>query len=227
MDYNVQQLIDYICVGNEAIRSLELELSSLNKTAFAYERARKLELKGKLKKLKKDVINKEHELVLATTFKRKELSSFLSSVLSVIKSESYVVTKIAKKNDKKDVSILEFSNLVIGDSFHDVDWDLIGKLKLNDFEMDINKYHIIVKEEDIKGLDFKDILVAVLDLDVIMLEKKKISLLDGIELNGRFEAFPELKDIAYRLVDLKLSNPELSDVERMQFVLNGLKNKYR
>lgn len=156
----------------------------------------------------------------------------MSSVLSIIEDDSYVATRVVKKKDKKVGSVLVFSNLVIGDAFYNINWEEVDRLELNGFELDINKYHLISKDSDVIILKP---LLAFLDLDefskkvseqgLIILDEKDQSLLDGVELNKNFNSFPELKNVAYRLVDLKLSNPELSDIERMQFVLEELKNK--
>ena len=63
------------------------------------------------------------------------------------------------------------------------------------------------------------------DKKVIWLKKKHPHLLDGVELKEKYKVFPQLKELAYQLVDLKLSNPEISDLDRLTIVLENFKNK--
>lgn len=59
---------------------------------------------------------------------------------------------------------------------------------------------------------------------ICLLDEKNYTLLDGSSLREGFERYTYLQGLAFRLVDLKIQNPKLSDEKRLNMVLGELQN---
>lgn len=170
-----------------------------------------LEIKEKKNKeerknrLKANLINyvKEYEyydrfLRDATTFRRQDFVCFLCDYFSVVYGCKYVsLSGVREKGQNKSI----------------ITYDLIIS------ERDLQSF--TGNNDEIKEFDFKLLFDGCSDCCLLLNDSLKFTLLDGKNLNSEFEDFPELIAAARSLINLKLSNPEMSDKRRLLAVLNG------
>ncbi len=134
----------------------------------------------------------------ATTFRRQDIVRFLAEYFSITYGTKYVVE--SDISDKKQVQSVIIYDLIVS-------------------ERDLKKNN--GNNKMMKSLDFSTFFDSCSDCCLLLDNSLKFTLLDGINLSGNFEDFPELMTVARRLVDLKLTNPEMSDQRRLMSVLSG------
>lgn len=179
------------------------ELSNINIGLFEFgEKKEKEERRRSLKRQLLDYVVSYEQcdrfLKDVTTFRRQDFVKFLADFFSIVYGKKYVVQNDVKDRKQKHPVI---------------------------------SYDLVISEDDLKNcsgdnnlmdsLSFSELFERCNDCCLLLDNSLKFTLLDGKDLSADFEDFPELIAAARMLVDLKLSNPEMSDQKRLLTILNN------
>lgn len=158
----------------------------------------KRDLRGQLLTYVRTYEHYDRFLKDATTFRRQDFIRFLADYFTIVYGRKYVV-KSGIKDGKQLQSVITY-DLVIS-------------------EDDLDRFSSDSKV--LESLDFKSLFDSCHDCCLLLNDSLKFTLLDGKNLSEDFEDFPELMAAGRRLVDLKLSNPEMSDQKRLMSILSN------
>lgn len=182
---------------DDIVKYLEFSEKEYNETFEELNKNRRTEYKRKLINCIVSYDQCDKFLKDSTTFRRQDLVRFLVDYFSVVYNKKYVFE--SGVTDKKQ------NNPVIS-------------------------YDLIVSEEDLirfkgdkdilRSVNFEEFFDRCNDCCLLLDNSLKFTLLDGVELSSDFKDFPELMAVVRKLVNLKLSNPEMSDQRRLMIILS-------
>ncbi len=167
-----------------------------------------------LSQIKSSIVTCKQMLEDYTTFESNQFLQFLTKYLSLQENEEYILLD----NIKECVSIM-VAVPVPHPQITTQEYNIITTAK---------NYEKLKSERDAyNGLgDTNNInqFLAVCENKkyINLITSSTYSLLHGLSLKDDFSDYPYLADLAYELVDLKLSNPNLSDIERLNIVLSNM-----
>lgn len=212
-----KELLVYIASCKEQIIVLEKRLYALsNENILDKDILRKkFDIKDKIRRLKKSVNHCYKYMRRATCIRDERLMKTIYEYLTAIYSDKYVM------DDNFVITRhLNVTQPWLIDCFH---------------------YIIIITEENYNKMVYaKRTEGRYLDDDAIIerclepcTDKKYICLYRGDwypllvngELKESFKSFPCLKNLAYRLIDLKLARPEMSKEEKCDFICSIIKKR--
>lgn len=190
---NCNDILDYLSFLERKVTALGEELNSLKFSIFSKEaRDRKKEIKANLKKIYEILDYYDDFLYDATTFQREDLDVFFVKYFTALYGIKYTVEENAKD---------------ISEGSQWVPTDIIASER--DFARIDKKFNFKRK------VNVDDILYMCQDSCLCIGGPEEYTLLEGTKLSKDLEGFPELAETVKILVDLKLSDPELSDKKRL------------
>ncbi len=153
-----------------------------------------------------------------TTFNSELFLNFLTNFLSNLKKEKYEVYKDFEIDELMEFSLSEFDRYNVFETPYLV---LTTEQNCKDMRIqnDINMSAFGFREKP------NNLLSACKDNQFVCLKvSDNYSLLKEMNLNlDIFNEYKELNQVADDLIDLKLCNPEISDTERLQIIVNEFK----
>lgn len=176
-------------------------------------RTRKKELKSRLKQLRVNMSASQDLFEKYTTFDSDIFLPFLVSYLSLKENEQYaLIEDIEEDNFALAIATDTYPFNLFGECYN-VITTVSNEEKINKQE----SFGMCFGDTD----DIDDFLSVCEDKKYICLQSyDEYTLLDGINLDSDFNKYPYLLDLAYELVDLKLSNPDLGDKDRLNAMLS-------
>lgn len=217
---SAKDIRDYIseCVRVSNNLSLELEEMSIGFFNPRKEelKRRKKEIKEHLKKIRKNIKTCYAMLEEYTTFAKDLLLPFLKYYLSLKEGEKYGLLYDVEEFDyTMALATKTFPLNLFGGNYNIITTDSNCKI------LEESKDSIFGDTDDIE-----DFLDNCPDFKYLCLEdNSSYTLLEGMNLAEDFKKYPYLYDLANELIDIKLNDPSISDRERLDIVLNELKEK--
>ncbi len=178
---------------------------------------------------------------------RKELKQRLKTIkykiekcIDLLESETIFKRDIFLKFLAKYLSLREGEEYVLMDDVVEDDFTMALATKTYPLDITSTEYNVITSARNKASLDSQgkngscggttdditEYLLGCKDGKFICLKNDSTySLLRGASLKGCYSKFPYLRELAFELVDLKLQNPNMSDIERLNKVLNELQKK--
>lgn len=174
-------------------------------------------IKKRLKGIRANVRTLKNLLEDYTTFDRDIFLPFLREYLTIKECENYELLLDVEEMDLGMALATKTYPLNLYGDHYDI------------VTTDYNK-EILEDAQDswsLADIDDVDDFLSNLDDDkyICLEESDAYTLLDGLKLNEDFSSYPYLYDLATELIDMKLSNPRISDKERLENVLNDLRYK--
>lgn len=218
---SAQGIRDYMNECFKVESRLEQEIDDMFISFFNPERhklkKRRKVIKNRLKKIRNNVKMCKRLLENYTTFDADIFLPFLRDYLTLKENENYEILL--------DVEELDFGMAIATKTYP---LNLYG-----------THYNIVTTEENYEILEDNQDSWSLADIDdiddyldnldndkyVCLEDEDEYTLLCGMKLDSDFKSYPYLYDVANELVDLKLSNPDMSDEERLESVLDKLRKK--
>lgn len=200
-------ILKHISALEARLANLESELRSINDILHLLTnkdaRIRKEEIKEELEGI--DYTLEEYDTFLqsATTFNKDDLDKFFIRYFSIIYGIKYSV-----QTDIKDKS----------EGIHYVLTDLIASNQ--DFAK-IDQYFNLRHK-----VDLDEVIDLCEDTCICLGGQDPYPLLRGVNLNDELKEFPELNEAVKLLVDLKLSDPNLSNQQRLALCLKIMTTRF-
>lgn len=212
-----KELLAYIASCKEQIIVLEKRLSVLSNESILDKDIlrKKFDIKDKIRRLKKSVNHCYKYMARATCIIDELLMKTIYEYLTTIYSDKYVMDDNFVITRHLNVSqpwlIVCFQYIIITTE---------------------ENYNKMVYAKKTKGdyLDDDAIIERCLEpcIDkkyVCLYREDKYPLLVNGELEESFKSFPCLKNLAYRLIDLDLARPEMSEEEKCNFICSIIKKR--
>lgn len=195
-------IVNYLSFIEGKYRETEEELSNIKIGLFT---ADKTKLKARKAKLEEDLekytdIYDYYDILFreATTFERRDFSLFIARYFSVVFGKSYEV-----QCGVRDVTESKYA-------------------KMCDFVASTEDLEKLEKKYDLNGnVKMGEIIAECEDTCLYLGGTSRHRIFEDSELNSDFAEFPEILEAGRRLIDLKLSDPELSDQKRLMMVLRS------
>lgn len=202
---NYDDIMNYLDNLNSERKNINSQLAVMGISLFnAESREKKSKLKKRLKEIKHIFKYFDGLFSEYTTFDKNILLPFLAEYLSKNTDTKYITCKGVSSVFTGKVWLYSYYNFI-----YPVKDILIFKQKGYDIDDDIS-YSDLESSTDSR-------IIALNDYDSYTLMN-----LEG--LLDEFSAFPELKDVVIRLIDMKLIYPEMSDEERLLRSLSNVKS---
>lgn len=182
-------ILSYISYLERKENKLDNELASLKYRIFSRTaRQRRKELKREKKELTQTLASYEEFLHMATTFQKSDLVYLFSQYFTALYNKEYAYIRNIK--DKSEGT-------------HWVPTDFIASR--SDFKRLERKFRFKRK------VDLDKVIDKCCDTCLCLGGPEEYTLLEGAYINEDLEGFPELVDMIKSLVDIRLSNPDLSN----------------
>ncbi len=216
-----EDIVAYINECYKTQENLESALDEIGILVFSSRRLemkdRKRTLKNRLRNVREDVRECRSALINYTTFDKGVFLPFLRDYLSLVEGERY--------------------GLILG--IEELEYVMALVSKTYPLNLYGDNYNIVTTEENKEVLmnskgswgcaDIDDIHEYLGNLDndryICLKDSDKYSLLDGINLSDKFAKYPYLYDLAGKIVNMRLMDPNLSDSEVLDNILNDLRDK--
>ena len=214
---------DYIAFCEQEYERISSEIDAIPTKLFGHRRKeskiQKKELKTQLRGLRKNISDWLFILEDCVTFERYQFLSFLTKYLSIVEKEQY----ISMKGVQEESAFIPTYRYYLFDLFNDK-YDIITTLDNYDKLSNQDRSFCGTADTD----DIETYLEACENKRFICLEvEDKYTLLDGTSLAEEFREYPYLYDLAYEIIDLKLSNPSLSNDEIFNMILSKESRPYK
>lgn len=179
---------------------------------------RKKDLKLGLKQLRTDITFFQNLFKQYTTFGSNLFLPFVAMYLTAKENEEYVLVADVQEDDAMlAMATHTYPNNFFGKNYNIITTHSNGQKLLNQ-----NSTGLCGGDTD----DIHDFLLVCKDKKYICLEQKdRYTLLDGINLVDSYHYYPYLLDTAYELIDLKFSDANLGDSDRLNKILSYVKKK--
>lgn len=209
---NTQDIKKYLEICSAQYDMIDKYIKNSSISFFSAERKK---LKKQLKEINSNIKIAVKKLESCTIFERNSFLQFLKEYLTLIEGEKYVLLDNVQEDDFLMAYATNTYPLNLFSNYYNIITTTSNAEKLK-----------MAKKHGMTGGDtddIKDFLSVCENRKYICLEKTdNYSLLDGTTLNKDFSAYPYLLNLAYELIDLKLERSELSDKERLNFILSKL-----
>lgn len=198
-----EDVIDYVSYLEKKYGKIERELKDLKIGLFSADKAKlkakKARMEEELERISDTYDRYDRIFKEATTFTRGDLSLFLAKYFTLLKGRTFEVQRgVRDISDSKYAKTCDF--IASSDDFARID----KKFDLN------------------KPVCLDDVIEICKDDCLSLGGTRTHTLLEDFELNSDFSAFPEIIDVAKKLITVKLSYPDLTDSERLNFILKEL-----
>ncbi len=198
-----EDVMNYLSYLEKKYEKIENELKELKIGFFSAE---KKQMKAKKSKMLEELdrisnLYDQYDKLFkdATTFERKDLAPFLAKYFTLYYGKTYEVQYgVRDTSESKYAKSCDF--IASSEDFARID-------KNYDLETPIN-------------LD--DVLNLCKDNCLSLGGSKAHTLLADSELNSEFSAFPEIIEVAKRLINIKLANPSLNDKQRLEVAIRDI-----
>lgn len=198
-----EDVISYVSYLEKKYGKIEKELKDFKIGLFSADKAKlkakRARMEEELERISDTYDRYDRIFKETTTFTRGDLSVFLAKYFSLLKGKTFEVQRgVRDISDSKYAKTCDF--IASSDDFERID----KKFDLN------------------KPVCLDDVINICRD-DCLSLGGTRIhTLLEDSALNSDFSAFPEIIDVAKNLITVKLSYPDLTDSERLDFILKEL-----
>lgn len=196
-------IIDYLSYLERKYAQIEKKLSELKIGFFSADKkklkAKKAKMEAELDRISDTYDYYDKLFSESTTFARKDLSSFLTKYFALVYGKTYEVQR-----EVYDTSESKYA-------------------KTCDFIASSEDFSRIDKKYDLTKQVNMDKVMELCKDDCICLGGTKTHvLLADSEMHSDFSAFPEIIEAAKKLINVKLSHPNLTDKERLDYVLKEM-----
>ncbi len=196
-------IMDYLSYLEKKYGKIEKELKEMKIGFFSSDKKklknRKSKMEEELERITDIYEYYDNFFRTSTTFSRKDLSLFLSRYFALVYGKAYEV-----QHGVYDVSDGKYA-------------------KTCDFIASSSDFDRIDKKYDLnKRVNLDQVMELCKDDCISLGGTKSHTLLADSELNSDFGAFPEIIEAAKKLINVKLSHPDLSDKERLEYVLKDM-----
>ncbi len=213
-----QEIVEQIEKEEKSYESIKEEIKLLSELSFFIRIFVRKELQKKLNNIKENMKRYLYLIDIYTTFAREDWLLFVTEYLSLTEQEDIVLTVFKKeyRNQKKDYNHPFF------DSIFYLNLDEIDYLVST--KEDCQKIQERIKEENIKSA------INSINIQKYLLfsgEEEIVQLAHNKTISKKYECFSSLQIAFERLIDLGLQNPELTEKERLNIVLEEIKSTKR
>jgi hypothetical protein len=164
------------------------------------------------KKLGRNIMVANKIFTTYSTFPSDLFLPFLIQYLSLTEKEEYVCLQ------REDINLYNASLAFPGNPFSGMFYNIIVPVtNASNFNCP--------KKPGILATDIRTCLNRCCKNTLVLVSSNKYSLFDRGYLKKEYAAFPYLSEVAFELIDMKLSDPSVSDKDILDSVLNKLKDK--
>lgn len=226
------ELVALIYENRELCSKISYEIDSLSLNPFSKDRIKRRKLRNKLEDIHDEIEEYKDIIDIATTFKRYKLLNFFCEFLSITEQEPIIVTKVTEVEEDDDDFTMGASFVALGTCLSNPCLTTIGLINmLDDGEEERTNYYLVSNESISQALQYtydNDIDEALDEIEAercFYVSDSEIHMANGMVMKRQFRVFPQLRDAFERLIDLYLSNPELTDEERFEKIIRETKGK--
>lgn len=197
---NCEDILNYLSYIERTYDELEDEVSKMKFTFFSpSSRKRKAKIKRRMVNIEETLEEYSDFFKESTTFPRRDLAMFFIQYFAALYNKKYIAeTNIRNKSEGR----------------YPVSCDLIASER--DFKILDQKFNFKKKVNLEKAIDMCQ------DTCIVFGGPDPYTLLAGTNIPENIDDFPELADAIKLLIDLKLSDPNMSDRQRLAFALKIL-----